>query len=538
MKKSFMSDFVLLGVSLALASCSGGGATSTTTANASTATFTSTPSTSVSNAGAFALTSTAFLDGGTYATAFTCDGAKTTPPLTWTNAPADTKAFVLLMTTRPDATSTKWNWVLYNIPASATGLASGTAGIGTLGSADDGAGTAYAPPCSQGPGAKTYLFTLYALSAAPVLSGVASANTGPVVTAAIAALTVGTAAISVTATRTTVPTVAGGATQAASNCALQQASVANYGTGVSVDCTAVDYGKFASVSLPSHAMMGGIMASNLQVPLAQNFLGANAWQIPLVPAIAVSTTAVLDGPVGIAINGVLIFNPCKQGGCAVGAGGGDTKVLGELDVCNGHAGRADDYHYHAAPTCLMADQNASYWNTHPIGWALDGFAIFGYSNADGTTATRDAICGGNTLTVPNAPTGYSYHVTDTSPYVMSCLRGTPSPDLAGQAAKYSPLRKPPVTPFSVNGMALGTSTTDGYQVLQFTSAINFTSTETGNDSYSNVAGGYRIRYKALASTELAAALALSTNAGKSACWNFQFTNSAGAITQPNVSYCR
>lgn len=42
------------------------------------------------------------------------------------------------------------------------------------------------------------------------------------------------------------------------------------------------------------------------------------------------------------------------------------------------------------------------------------------------TATRDVVCGGNTLTVPNAPMGYSYHVTDASPYVLSYLRGTPS----------------------------------------------------------------------------------------------------------------
>jgi hypothetical protein len=31
----------------------------------------------------------------------------------------------------------------------------------------------------------------------------------------------------------------------------------------------------------------------------------------------------VDGPIGVAINGVPIFNPCKQGGCQ----NGDTKVL-------------------------------------------------------------------------------------------------------------------------------------------------------------------------------------------------------------------
>ena len=515
---------------LALPACGGSGTDATTGISGSTASNTPTAATTT-----FALTSSAFVEGGTYAATYTCDGAKSTPPLAWANVPDGTKAFVLLMTTLPDSTTTKWNWVLYNIPSTTTGLATNVSGVGTLGAADDGAGTAYAPPCSQGSGAKIYTFTLYALSALPTLSPTASANTGAVVTAAIASLTLGRAVLDVTSTRTPGTTVATGGTTAATNCALIQASVANYAAaGVSVDCSASDYGKLASMGLPSGAMMNGITATNLQVPLATNFTGSNAWKIPLTAAIATSATAVTDGPIGVAVNGVPIFNPCKQGGCA----NGDTKVLGELDVCNGHAGRADDYHYHAAPTCLMADQAASYWDTHPIGWALDGFAIFGYNNADGSTATRDTVCGGNTLSVPNAPAGYSYHLTDTSPYVLSCLRGTPSPDLAGQAAKYSPLRMPPVTPFPVTNMTLTTASVDGYQVLQFTSAAPFTTTETGTDIYANAAGSYRVRYKPVTGTDLATLLAQSANSGKSACWNFQFTSAAGATTQPTVSYCR
>jgi YHYH protein len=236
----------------------------------------------------------------------------------------------------------------------------------------------------------------------------------------------------------------------------------------------------------------------------------------------------------VAVNGVPIFNPCKQGGCQ----NGDTKVLGELDACNGHAGRADDYHYHAAPTCLMATKPGTYWDTHPIGWALDGFGIFGYNNADGSTATRDASCGGNTLTNSNAPAGYSYHVTDTSPYVLSCFRGTPSPDLVGQGAKYIPIRKPPVTPFPVSAMTLSTDASDGYAVLKFTSTQAFTSTETGLDSYVNAAGTYNIRYKSITGTALDALLSLASNANKSACWNFQFSNNTSATTQPTITYCR
>ncbi len=297
------------------------------------------------------------------------------------------------------------------------------------------------------------------------------------------------------------------------------------------------YAYISSDGIATHAMMKGITTTNLQVPTEQNFRGAKGWRIPLTPAIATSPTSTVDGPVGVAINGVPIFNPCKQGGCQAG-GVGDTKVEGELDECNGHAGRADDYHYHAAPVCVMAAQTAHYWDTHPIGWALDGFAIFGYFNPDGSVATRDSICGGNTVAVDNAPSGYAYHVTDTSPYVLSCLRGTPSPDFTGQSAKYSPYRQPPVTPFGVSSMTLATDAADGYSVLQFTSSLAFTTTETGNDSYVNAPGTYRIRYLRVTGDALATLLATSENSGKTACWTFQFLNSADTASQPSTSYCR
>ena len=477
----------------------------------------------------FTLTSTPALNGGTLPSAFTCDGANATPPLAWVNAPAGTNAFAVLMTTLAGDGSTKWNWLLYNVPATTSGLAMNTSGVGALGAADDGAGNAYAPPCSQGPGAKTYTFTVYALASPLVFSQAASLIKGQVVIDAIERVKLASAALNVSYTRTTAAIAA-----SAINCAQIQTSTAAYGATVAVDCTASDYGKIASRGMANHVMMNGIAATNLQVPIPQKFVGTNAWKIPLLPSIAATPTLVNDGPVGVAINGVPIFNPCKQGGCQ----NGDTKVLGELDVCNGHAGRADDYHYHAAPTCLMADQPAHYWDTHPLGWALDGFAIFGYNDATGSTATRDAICGGNTLTTANAPTGYSYHVTDTAPYVMSCLRGTPSPDLAGQGAKYTPFRQPPVTPFPVTNMTLTTDATDGFQVLQFSSSRSFQTTETGTDSYANAAGSYRIRYQAISGTALTTLLAQTANANKTECWTFQFTTSTGTLTQPTTSYCR
>ncbi|MBH9575675.1 YHYH protein [Inhella proteolytica] len=474
----------------------------------------------------FSLTSSLGAEGSAMPADYSCDGPGSSPPLAWANPPAGTKEFALLMSTLPGDGSTKYNWVLYNLSASRSALARDAFGAGTLGVGSDGPMAAYQPPCSQGPGAKTYTFTLYALSGAPVLS--TSPVTGEALQAAIAPLTLGKAVLNLSYARTA------SASGSSAPCMLVRNSVAVSTTGrPTVGCDS-SYAYIGSDGLTTHTMMDGITATNLQVPIAQNFYGSKAWRIPLNPALAASTTSAVDGPIGMAINGVPIFNPCKQGGCQ----NGDTKVLGELDVCNGHAGRADDYHYHAAPVCLMATKPASYWDTHPLGWALDGFAIYGTNNADGSPAPRDGICGGNTSPVINGPAGYSYHVTEASPYVLSCFRGTPSPDLAGQSAKFSPMRQPPVTPFAISAMTLRTDAADGYQVLQFTSARSFTTTETGSDSYANAPGTYRIRYQRVTGAALDALLAQTANRSKSACWNFQFTSGTGASTQPPITYCR
>jgi phosphatidylethanolamine-binding protein (PEBP) family uncharacterized protein len=151
--------------------------------------------------GTFALTSPVASDGGTLPAEYTCDGAGSTIALAWANPPSGTREFALMMTTLPGDGTTKWNWVLYGIPGSATGLAKNSSGVGTPGVGSDGPQAAYQPPCSQGPGAKLYTFTLYALSASPSLPAPASQVTGAVLTSAIANITLGSASLRLSYTR-------------------------------------------------------------------------------------------------------------------------------------------------------------------------------------------------------------------------------------------------------------------------------------------------------------------------------------------------
>ena len=133
-----------------------------------------------------------------------------------------------------------------------------------------------------------------------------------------------------------------------------------------------------SDGMPDHPMMVGITAWQQQVPLPQPYYGKNAWSIPLHPVPAKegmsAKTNFFRGAIAVAANGVPIFNPIKNDGKT------DTFLAGELDQYGGHAGRADDYHYHVAPWHLAERLGPGL----PLAYALDGYPIYGQAEPDGS----------------------------------------------------------------------------------------------------------------------------------------------------------
>lgn len=115
----------------------------------------------------FQLTSAVVANGGMLPADYTCDGTSATVPLAWSNAPAGTVSFAVIMHHVAAPDDVHWYWVLYNIPADVTQLAQNSTGIGTLGTNSVNDRNEYAPPCSKGPGPKKYTYTVYALSAQP-----------------------------------------------------------------------------------------------------------------------------------------------------------------------------------------------------------------------------------------------------------------------------------------------------------------------------------------------------------------------------------
>jgi hypothetical protein len=167
--------------------------------------------------------------------------------------------------------------------------------------------------------------------------------------------------------------------------------------------------------LSTSEMMVGITAWNQQVPLPQPYEGTNAWRIPLDPVVAAAVTPTNgQGAIGVALDGVPIFDPTQQDG--VYAQDRDPYLIGELDSCGGHAGRGDDYHYHSGPVCVL-DELAEAGGT--VGLALDGFPIVGFHEADGATPEDIDGCNGH----DHGTLGYHYHLVEAFPYVLGCYSG-------------------------------------------------------------------------------------------------------------------
>jgi len=173
-----------------------------------------------------------------------------------------------------------------------------------------------------------------------------------------------------------------------------------------------NYYLIESNGIPAHQMMVGIKSWQEQIPTPQPYFGNNAWSLPIKPALAATPISnvgnFLRGAIAIAANGIPIFN-------ALNNRGDDAFLAGELDNFGGHCGQADDYHYHTAPLHLQSVVGT----TSPIAYALDGFAIYGALEPDGTPINKLDSYNGHTYKKGL----YHYHGTATYPYINGGFRG-------------------------------------------------------------------------------------------------------------------
>ena len=142
--------------------------------------------------------------------------------------------------------------------------------------------------------------------------------------------------------------------------------------------------------------------------------------LPANPA-ASATPACAPGAVGILLTGSVLFN-------ALDALGRDAVAHETQDSCQGHPQQSGVYHYHSVTTC-MDDKRLGDGHSALVGYALDGFGIFGRYGEKGVMLSSSDLdaCHGHTHAIPwdgKTVVMYHYHATWDFPYTLGCFHGS------------------------------------------------------------------------------------------------------------------
>lgn len=144
-----------------------------------------------------------------------------------------------------------------------------------------------------------------------------------------------------------------------------------------------------------------------------------SFELPLNPKAASSASCVPMGIIGVATNGVAIYN-------ALDADGRDAVAHEVQDICDGHPQGQGEYHYHGPSDCLPNQTE----NNKLVGYALDGYGIYSMYDAEGKEITNEDLgaCHGKTSRIVwngEEVEMFHYVLTREYPYTIGCFRGTP-----------------------------------------------------------------------------------------------------------------
>jgi hypothetical protein len=181
---------------------------------------------------------------------------------------------------------------------------------------------------------------------------------------------------------------------------------------------------FSSNSLPNHGT--GIFPIRANEPAYQYDRNPNRIQaqsvrivLPANPQPAAAPRCA-PGAVGILLTGVALFS-------ALDAPGRDAVAHETQDRCQGHPQMSGVYHYHNVTRCLTDTRDAS-GHSQLVGYALDGFGIFGEHGEGGKRLQSSDLdaCHGHTHAIMwdgKQVEMFHYHATLDFPYTVGCMRG-------------------------------------------------------------------------------------------------------------------
>ena len=228
----------------------------------------------------------------------------------------------------------------------------------------------------------------------------------------------GTTPTAPSSTAATTPAVTGGGSD--SGATSLPAWYAQFGSAVQVSVAGTEV-VLRTNSVPDHpSFYFGAGHASYEAPHAgmqpnQNRIVGQTvtLRVPVTPSMASTPTDTPLGPIGVAINGVVLFNQYAAQRQPL------TFEILSFDRYNGHPTPTNQYHYHMEPLWLTQSGRSRL-----LGVLLDGYPAYGPAEAGGSMPSGLDSCNGHTHATSDFPAGmYHYHFTESVPYLAGCYRG-------------------------------------------------------------------------------------------------------------------
>jgi YHYH protein len=205
----------------------------------------------------------------------------------------------------------------------------------------------------------------------------------------------------------------GGSLPAVYNKIYGATSITYDGTWVTIKCNALPDHKSAyyATSNPLYEAFSGTTFSGVTFAKNPNSINTQniTLKIPANPVVAATHAATPMGVMGVALNGVPLFNQYAAGGSPL------TNEITSFDQWWGHPQQTGMYHYHVEPKYLTTVKATK---SSLMGFLLDGFPVYGPEDDGGITPSNLDVYHGHAHATTDYPSGiYHYHFSTAAPYL-------------------------------------------------------------------------------------------------------------------------
>ena len=178
-------------------------------------------------------------------------------------------------------------------------------------------------------------------------------------------------------------------------------------------------------------------------------LKANTVTLNVCPAPAASPATTTGGAIGFLLSGVALFNAYEATGQAALAdnvtytfqdANNVTQTASFLDTCASHS-NGSTWHYHGVPNCVASLVDTASGPSHLLGFALDGYPIYGGRDINGAVIATSQLdsCNGITSVTPEFATAAYHYVLPIgvtgAQSSIGCFHGTVNATVAAEAKR-------------------------------------------------------------------------------------------------------